>query len=77
MNPRLRVRALAAALAGALAAACGERDSTDLRTEHPAAGAMDTAIARSNLPGAAGARRALEAADSARARRAQEDSVGW
>ncbi len=59
----------------ALVAACGKRPSTDARQEHPGAGASDSAIAQSKLPGAGGVRKALEAQDSARARRALEDTV--
>lgn len=57
------------------AAACGKERGTDTRLEHPAAGASDSAIAQSKLPGSSGVRRAMEAADSAKARRAAEDSI--
>lgn len=57
-----------------LTASCGGKD-TSSRTEHPAAGAQDSAIARSNLPGAKGVGAAMRLADSAAARRAREDSI--
>ena len=57
-----------------LLTACGGKD-TSSRTEHPAAGAQDSAIARSNLPGATGVGAAMRAADSAAARRVREDST--
>jgi hypothetical protein len=57
-------------------AACGGRsDDTATRLEHPAAGTSDSAIAQSRLPGAGGVRKAMEAQDSARARRALEDTI--
>ena len=57
-----------------LMASCGGKD-TSSRTEHPAAGAQDSAIARSNLPGAKGVGAAMRLADSAAARRAREAAV--
>ena len=57
-----------------LIASCGGKD-TSSRAEHPAAGAQDSAIARSNLPGAKGVGAAMRAADSAAARRVREDST--
>jgi hypothetical protein len=57
-------------------AACGKSsDDTATRLEHPAAGASDSAIAQSRLPGAGGVRKALELGDTARARRALEDTI--
>lgn len=61
-------------LVGLALAGCGGKD-TSARTEHPAAGAQDSAIARSNLPGAQGVGVAMRLADSAAARRVREDSV--
>jgi hypothetical protein len=56
--------------------ACGRQsDDTATRLEHPAAGASDSAIAQSRLPGASGVRKAMEIGDSARARRALEDTI--
>ena len=57
-----------------LLTACGGKD-TSSRAEHPAAGAQDSAIARSNLPGAKGVGAAMRVADSASARRVREDST--
>jgi hypothetical protein len=62
------------ACAALLLLGCGGKD-TSSRTEHPAAGAQDSAIARSNLPGATGVGGALRVADSAAARRAREAAV--
>lgn len=61
-------------LTGLLLAGCGGK-STSSRTEHPAAGAQDSAIAKSNLPGAKGVGAAMRLADSANARRAREAAV--
>jgi hypothetical protein len=61
-------------LAVLMLAGCGGK-STSARTEHPAAGAQDSAIARSNLPGAKGVGAAMRLADSANARRAREAAV--
>lgn len=58
-----------------LAAACGGKD-TDARAEHPAAGAQESVIAKSKLPGAQAVGAALKLSDSATARRAREDSIG-
>lgn len=56
--------------------ACGtQSDDTAARLEHPAAGASDSAIAASRLPGAGGVRKAMELGDTARARRALEDTI--
>jgi hypothetical protein len=49
--------------------------STSSRAEHPSARAQDSAIARSNLPGARGVGAAMRLSDSADARRKREDSV--
>ena len=57
-----------------LIASCGGKD-TSARTEHPAAGAQDSAIAKSNLPGAKGVGAAMRLSDSANARRAREAGV--
>jgi len=57
-----------------LTMACGGKD-TSARTEHPSAGAQDSAIAQSNLPGAKGVGAAMRIADSAAARRAREAGV--
>ena len=54
-----------------LAAGCGGQE-TRPRTESE----RDSIIGASKLPGAAGVRRAIEAADSAAARNARLDSVG-
>jgi hypothetical protein len=59
----------------ALSACGGQSDDTATRLEHPAAGASDSAIAQSRLPGAGGVRKAMEIGDSARARRALEDTI--
>ncbi|HEU5219156.1 MAG TPA: hypothetical protein VFU23_10885 [Gemmatimonadales bacterium] len=53
---------------------CGGND-TSSRAEHPSARAQDSAIARSNLPGAKGVGAAMRLSDSADARRRREDSV--
>ena len=53
---------------------CGGKD-TSSRAEHPSAGAQDSAIARSNLPGAKGVGAAMRVADSAAARRAREAGI--
>jgi len=50
---------------------CSSEDPPDTRSQ----GARDTAIAESALPGATGVRSALSVADSAKARRALEDSI--
>jgi hypothetical protein len=56
--------------------ACGgDKRTSGTRAEHPAGGASDSAIAQSRLPGAVGVRKALEVQDSARARRALEDTI--
>jgi hypothetical protein len=56
--------------------ACGtQSDDTATRLEHPAGNASDSAIAQSRLPGAGGVRKALELGDTARARRALEDTI--
>ena len=56
--------------------ACTEsKDDTAARLEHPAAGVSDSALARSNLLGAGAVQKALDAQDSARARRALEDTI--
>ena len=56
--------------------ACGTHaDDPATRLEHPAAGASDSAIAQSRLPGAGGVRKALELGDTARARRELEDTI--
>lgn len=57
-----------------LIAGCSGK-STSSRAEHPSAGAQDSAIARSNLPGAKGVGAAMRVSDSADARRRREDSV--
>lgn len=57
-----------------LTAGCGG-EGTSSRAEHPSARAQDSAIARSNLPGAKGVGAAMRLADSADARRRREDSV--
>jgi hypothetical protein len=57
-----------------LVAGCGGKD-TSSRTEHPSAQAQDSAIARSNLPGAKGVGAAMRLADSADARRKREAAV--
>jgi len=69
-----RVAGTAILAALMLIASCGGKD-TSARTEHPAAGAQDSAIAKSNLPGAKGVGAAMRLSDSANARRAREDSV--
>jgi hypothetical protein len=58
-----------------LLTACGGK-STSSRTEHPAAGAQDSMLAKSNLPGARGVGSAMRVADSAAARRAREAAIG-
>lgn len=62
-------------IAALLLAGCGGK-STSARTEHPAAGAQDSMIAKSKLPGAKGVGSAMRLADSANARRAREAAVG-
>lgn len=57
-----------------LLTACGGK-STSSRTEHPAAGAQDSMLAKSNLPGAQAVGAAMRQADSATARRARESAV--
>jgi len=64
--------ASAVALVAGLGCSSGERTHTDAPD---AQRARDSAIGESQLPGAAGVRGALRAADSAEARRAREDSV--
>lgn len=54
-----------------LVAGCGSQETASTRTEAQ----RDSAIAESAIPGAAGVRSALSTADSARARRAREDSI--
>jgi hypothetical protein len=49
--------------------------STSSRAEHPSAQAQDSAIARSNLPGARGVGAAMRLSDSADARRKREAAV--
>jgi hypothetical protein len=68
-GPSLRIGIVLLVLTG-----CGGND-TSSRAEHPAAGAQDTAIAKSNLPGAKGVGAAMRMADSAAARRAREAAV--
>ena len=68
----LRRLALGVLLLLALGCSSGERAATD---DPDALRARDSAIGASKLPGAAGVRGALRAADSASARRAREDSV--
>ena len=58
----------------AMVAACAGK-STSARAEHPSARAQDSAIARSNLPGARGVGAAMRISDSADARRKREDSI--
>jgi hypothetical protein len=58
-----------------LTTGCGGK-STSSRTEHPAAGAQDSMLAKSNLPGARGVGSAMRVADSAAARRAREAAIG-
>ena len=58
-------------LALILVLGCSSGDPEPQRTE----GARDSAIAESAVPGAAGVRSAISAADSANARRALEDSI--
>ena len=55
-------------------AACGGKD-TSARTEHPAAGAQESVLAKSKLPGASGVGAALKVSDSAAARRKLADSI--
>ena len=55
-----------------LGCSSGEREPSN---DPDARRARDSAIGASRLPGAAGVRGALRAADSASARRAREDSV--
>lgn len=50
---------------------CGSEVTPQARS----AGARDSAIAESAVPGAAGVRSALSVSDSAKARRALEDSI--
>lgn len=69
MGNRVRVAATLLLLAG-----CAGK-STSSRAEHPSAQAQDSAIARSNLPGAKGVGAAMRLQDSANARRKREDSV--
>ena len=71
---RLRSTGIALPIGLLLLAACGGK-STSSRTEHPAAGAQESALARSKLPGASGVGAALRLQDSAAARRAREDSI--
>ena len=56
----------------ALGCSSGEREPSN---DPDARRAQDSVIGASKLPGAAGVRGALRAADSASARRAREDSV--
>lgn len=63
-------------LGGLLVAGVGCSSGERAHTDAPAAQRVqDSAIGESKLPGAAGVRGALRAADSAEARRAREDSV--
>jgi len=57
-----------------LLAGCAGK-STSSRAEHPSARAQDSAIARSNLPGAKGVGAAMRLSDSADARRKREAAV--
>ncbi len=61
------------AAVSALAGCSGK--STSARQEHPAARVQDSILGASNIPGAAGIRRAMAVSDSADARRKREDSV--
>jgi hypothetical protein len=67
--PTFRLCVFASALA-----ACGQK-STDVRQEHPSALAVDSALAKSKLPGASGIGKAMQLQDSAAARRRREDSI--
>ncbi len=60
---------------GALLLAGCSGKSTSARAEHPSSRAQDSAIARSNLPGAKGVGAAMRLRDSADARRQREDAV--
>ena len=60
-----------AGLALVLLAGCSSEGSEQTRSQ----GARDSAIAESELPGAAGVKGALNVSDSADARRALEDSI--
>jgi hypothetical protein len=51
------------------------KPSTDTRQEHPAALAVDSALANSRIPGATGVKRAMSIRDSAAARRERVDSI--
>jgi hypothetical protein len=53
---------------------CSGND-TSARVEHPSALAQDSAIARSNLPGARGVGAAMRMSDSGTARQKLEDSI--
>ena len=78
VNDRSSATALRIALCllvGLVLAGCGGEE-TSARAEHPAAGAQDSAIAKSNLPGAKGVGAAMRLSDSADARRAREAAVG-
>ena len=66
-------RVLIAAALLVLAGCAGK--STSARAEHPSAQAQDSAIARSNLPGAKGVGAAMRLQDSANARRTREAAV--
>ncbi len=67
----VRILSIAALL---LTAGCAGK-STSSRAEHPSARAQDSAIARSNLPGAKGVGAAMRVRDSADARRQREAAV--
>lgn len=58
-------------LAFLLAMGCSSGETPQTRSD----GARDSAIAESAVPGAAGVRSALSVSDSAKARRALEDSI--
>ena len=54
---------------------CGSQDTAERPQDPQAERARDSVLAESNLPGAAGVKKALDVADSAAARRARLDSA--
>ena len=78
--PRRHFRSLALLTLGTfflvLVVGCSSEQAANQPQDVQAQRTRDSTIAESNLPGAAGVRGALKAADEAAARKAQIDSIG-
>lgn len=70
------MRTIVAGLFLTLSLGCSSEQPSDRPEDAQSRRTRDSTIAESNLPGARGVRRALQAADAAAARQAQIDSVG-